>query len=376
MKKVRLEEIITKRIKNIKSATELLFIKYINDYLKDYGEELQLSFVVDDVNLRKTYYYRYIGKTLGLFSINLKPYIPGYEIDRRDILNEEVSDYLTYGITDKEIIFDVEKNRFNQESLMGRQASTTYISLIAKLLVESYKRGIDLKPIKIKAYNGTERIEDITDLQMLITTGNRLLENLVTIEKEDTIVDSEWLAFVRYGQQNGMFLDEPDAKARKSLLDKKFKKNQIVLFYCLETKYKNKEVRNITQCFPAKILDWNKRTITLEYYPLVKTTQTQVEHLDNIKSKTKVTYFTEGDYYRFPRRKETYSLITIGIEGETNTRKDNFMILKPFDGTDKTKQLVKQRNGKYKEKELTTTQTIKEIMKDRKLEGIFETTVY
>lgn len=376
MKKVRLEEIINKKIKNIKSATELLFIKYINDYLKDYGEELQLSFVVDDVNLRKTYYYRYIGKTLGLFSINLKPYIPGYEIDRRDILNEQVSNYLTYGITEKEIIFDVEKNRFNQESLMGRQASTTYISLIAKLLVESYKRGIKLKPIKIKAYNGTERIEDITDLQILITTGNKLLNGLVTIEKEDTIVDSEWLAFVRYGQQNGMFLNGPDIQKRNQRLRNHFKKNQIVLLYGLETKYKNKEIKNIKQCFPAKILDWDNKTITLEYYPQVKTTQTQIENLEKIRNKTKVTYFTEEDYYNFPRRKETYYLSTTGIEGETNTQKDDFMILKPFDGTDTTKQLVKQKNGKYKEKELTTIETIKELMKDRKIDGIVETVEY
>ena len=52
------------------------------------------------------------------------------------------------------------------------------------------------------------------------------------------------------------------------------------------------------------------------------------------------------------------------------------MILKPFNGTDTTKQLVKQKNGKYKEKELTTIQTIKELMKDRKIDGIVETVEY
>lgn len=362
MENILLVDFLNQNIREIKSASELLYIKYLNDYLNERGYSIELGDVTISKQIEETYFYRYVYYS-GAFPLDLTEIEDTQERDKRPIYNQLMSDELEFSNTERGVVFDIANNRQRQRSLSGEKLSTGYLNLFAKLQVSFYLAD---KPMPKMIFRGSQtkiNENEFVDLAIMKNIGNRLLKDKIVLEKQDMSLDVDWSAFVHYYHQIGkMISNDYTMIDKKNQLDKQFVPNKTVLFYSLETNIKNKAIRNITSCFPANILSWSDRTVTIEYYPVIQTKATRKHILDELQEKTGVKYLTIGDYELFPKRRETLSLDTVGIDGICNTRYDEYLILPMFDGIDTTKQYI---DGK--EKELGTIDTIKEVFKDRKI---------
>ncbi|CAM3465151.1 MULTISPECIES: hypothetical protein [Paenibacillus] len=305
---IRLNELLPldKKVTTIYTGSELLLAyeldKYAQTLLK---KKLVLSDVTISEELLIGEHFSFVvtnGLDVGFKPIGtLKPY------SDRNFFTKSVEGVYFKKDTDDEVVFELQSDIMaNQVLNASSKKSAGYISLIAYIMVRSAKVN---KPIpKLIIDHGAVYPDgfEYVDLYILMRFGNSLLDGLVEIRYlEESSTDKiqldkfyneaadgpseikehqfDWIAFVMQFRQRGWMNRFYNKAGKFQYLTSEFEKGDVVLLY-ERIGATESNPGKLSECYPAVIEGFDEDSISLTYYPRVKTRLTEEIEIEAINS--------------------------------------------------------------------------------------------
>lgn len=367
-------------IKEILSGTELLLaFELDNELQRQLGERIELDVsiakevskngffsLVRDLDEKRNNKNNDVSYKSALFTEEqlALPRAP-YGTLMRKAFDKDVSQAKFEVYTDEKIVYSF--NSFQRENMVLHNLDREYgyVALMARILVDFYKRGIE--PPKIEIAHRTYSAENMEYDSLLILKlyGNKIFEDILEVNfAEDKTYQPNWSSYREYCSQIGRMLKTATPVQKFKYLNKKYEVGDVVLLY-KRTKLNGGSTGVLKNCYPAVIQAFDKNSITLEYYPNVDTLQTRYFELSNVEEDLDTdnvdSIYREEDYKSFVRLSETFPLISIGINDLTYTELTFILDVLPFDGKNQYYNI----DGVLRYVDMDTIDTVYAVFEDR-----------
>ena len=367
---ITLNELLPKHIKKITTGSELLLAYEIGKYTRIMlNRELELGVSIDKDLLSGDHFSFVYQNGLNV----------GFMPERENLADiSKVSRFFFKGTvegvalkldTDELVVYNFDEDPRANAVLHFGNRSTAYISLLAFILVRAFANGKQIPKIVIdhKLYINTEL--EYSELFVLKNWGNRLFEDILTIEYSDERgYQPEWEAFVEYNRQRGVMNREYSASEKYKYLKKHFEVGDVVLLYHRTKPSVGKTINILKSCYPAVITAFDQKTVKLTYFPIVQTRFTRISEISSVEQELwdegRDSLFTESDFERFDTPTMTMNLTEIGVDTHTWVERDFFIKPMDFDGS---YQYFKTPEGST-HIHLSTLDVIYAVFEDRKVE--------
>lgn len=366
MKTLHVNDILGKNLERVTTGSELLLLYEINKYAKLLLSQEASTEGIEVVSLLEgCEHYSYVmsnGFTFGKVLTSedrekLKEY------DAQLYFNKTVEGVELRERNETRWVYDRYHNTFSNNFLHNSYRSHAYVSLVAYMMVVSYRD--DIKPtLLIDNTNHAELEFEYVDLLILKDWGNKLLADLIEINfSDDRENQPGWQTYLTVNRQRGYMIKEYSKAEKMAYLKKNFKQGDVVLLYFRDLDAQGKILGKLTNCYPAVIRGGKDGLLTLNYYPIPQTLLTRQIELSNMldKSDEDETIYTEQDATVFPESKLTIDINDLGVDKCMLT--ENVFILKPFE-FDGSCQYFETESG-LKRYWLNTVDTIYAVFEDR-----------
>lgn len=363
-----------KTISEILTEAELLLAFELGKYAKLLlGEELSLADIKISKRLLSSTHFSFV--MTNNLNVGLNPMIMNLT-DHKNISNrylnpeEHLLDIEFQKQTEDEIYYNYEYNIRKNAPLHKSNRATAYVSLVARIMIESIRVGRKTPPkliIDHKDYFHQEG--EYTELFILQNFGNKILsKDILEIRYKDTnLPQPEWVAFVEHHRRQGLMNREYSISEKYEYLKKEnFEIGDVVLYYYTNRNKRLKrrdKLAKITACYPAVIRGYDNKEIVFDYYAKVSTKDTFVLNIDRANNNIEdyiesITNDREKGNWGKERR---IDLDSIGI-GDTTYGEEEFLI-KPIE-SDGSFQYFK-KGSELVQVWLNTIETIYAVFEDR-----------
>jgi len=337
---VLLEKALGKKLTNIETPMELLFLFELDKYTKEFlDERLDISGISVPKYLESTPLFSYVvmnGLKLN-YDMDKLPdysYIKFFKGKVRTKNGEGIHLVEEDGCVTYNYSSDVMKNKIMWVD--GRPFS--YVSLISYLIVKSYIEDKALPLLVIDHMLSYFHIQfEYSPLLILMNYGNKLLNGKIDLKiDKESRVKVEWESFVMHNRHLGYMDKEYTMNEKFNFLSRNYEVGDVVLLYTKKLAGKTDGIGKLVSCYPAIIKGMSNTHVFLHYYPNVKTVESykkEINEVNNILiSNGQEPHYSYDDLY-FSVSKENIPLSDIGIEGYSYLEKYLIIPCHDMDGT-------------------------------------------
>jgi hypothetical protein len=359
---------ITEKVRKIQTGSELLLAYELSKYTQTM---LGADFSLADINISKElltgeHFSFVVTNGLDVGFVPARESLVDYSASARYFFNGTVDGVSFKKVTPEEVVYSFEHNVKANNVLHGENRSAAYISLVAYLMVISYRDGVPMPKLVIDHENYNQQELEYVDLFILLTYGNCLLKDCVEILYSTAWgFQPDWEAFVMQNRQRGLMNDEYTMTEKHRHLKKNFEVGDVVLRYTRSKGAKGKTINKLTSCFPAVIRYFDQTCVRLQYFPLVRTRLTHHMELEEVsrsfEDEKKDSIYNDDDYERFLMPNSQESLVELGVG--TCTFTETIFFIKPvdFDGSTQCLRTAEGSDMLW----LSTLDTIYAVFEDR-----------
>lgn len=359
------------KIRKIQTGSELLLAYELNKYAQlMLGKEVALT----DVTIAKELFSGEHFSFVVMNGLNVG-FVPERETladitkNARYFFPTTVEGVAFVSVTPEKVVYKFDHDTNANKILHGDNRGTSYVSLVAYLMVKAKAEGVAIPKLVIDHETYNQRELEYVELMLLQHYGNRVLKNLIEVKYATNWgFQPEWEAFLLYNRQRGLMNTEYSVPEKQKHLRKNFQIGDVVLMYQRTRGAKGKTVNQLKACYPAVIKGFTANGVTLTYYPIVQTEFTRHMELNdvsqNLEDDDRTFTYREDDYSLFNACTTSFPFTSIGVGTATWTEECFFIKPVDFDGS---YQFFRTKEG-IRHLFLSTLDTIYAVFEDRKVE--------
>ena len=373
MEYLTLRELLGKKVKKIKSGSELLLLYELYRYTEELlGKVLTIedASVIKEVVEGEHFSYVYQNSPIELNSYDLDgKRLADYSSTERKYFKGDLSGIVFEKQTDEEWVYSYHTDTSANIVLNGYNRSAGYVSLYAMMLVTYYKKGKKPPKLVLKNLSYTQEEMEYVDILILRDYGNKLLENKVELEySEDLVIQPEWESYLTYKKQLGFMLEESTRDEKYKYCKKEYAPGDVLLYYQTNKVVKSKSIRELKSCYLGVVRNITEHGLGLTYYTLMETYDTHRYRLKEAESniETEGFKYTEEDYRLFPESDVVLDYMVTGF-GDLFYKEDVY-VMPLMDTNEVFTQYIKDKNGEIQEYKMGVIDLVYTVLEDRGVE--------